>query len=373
MQTPHQGALHSEDAPLMQAALAEAQRGVGLTAPNPAVGSVIAHNQTILARGWHHAAGHPHAEIEALKNLPHPADAKNATLYVSLEPCSTHGRTPPCTEAIIQSGIKRVVVACLDANPAHAGAGIQALRNAGIETAWGILETEALWLNRAFFKRITTGLPWVIWKCAMTLDGKISLQHGQPTRITGDESLLDTHRLRTEVDAILIGATTARIDNPSLTIRHVPIPEGKKQPWRVVLCSGKNGPLPPDLHLLTDSHRNRTLIHTGKSLAESLTELASLGVNSVLLEGGGILSGAFLEQGLVDEACIYIAPVLAGAAPAAIQTSNPLNPLGNNRFRWVHHARTGEDLRIRGVMTRWLPERLDHANGSTLPNADFRV
>jgi diaminohydroxyphosphoribosylaminopyrimidine deaminase/5-amino-6-(5-phosphoribosylamino)uracil reductase len=372
MHLPDSGEARPEDALFMQAALAEAQRGIGLTAPNPAVGAVITRNNAVLAHGWHRAAGQPHAEIEALKNLPDSETAKDATLYVTLEPCSTHGRTPPCTEAIIRSGIKRVVVACLDANPAHAGAGIRILRDAGIETVWGVLETNALWLNRAFFKRVTTGIPWVIWKCAMTLDGKISLQHGQSTRITGDESLLDTHRLRTEVDAILIGAATARIDNPSLTIRHVATPEGKQQPWRVVLCSGTNGPLPPHLHLLTDSHRNRTLVHTGKPLQESLHELASLGVNAVLLEGGGILSGAFLEQGLIDEACVYIAPVLAGAAPAAIQTSSTLTPLGNHRFRWVHHSRTGEDLRIRGVMTRWLPERLDAHNGPTLPDPEFR-
>jgi diaminohydroxyphosphoribosylaminopyrimidine deaminase/5-amino-6-(5-phosphoribosylamino)uracil reductase len=372
MHLPNQGAPRTEDVPLMQAALDEAKNGIGLTSPNPTVGAIIARNNTILARGWHKAAGHPHAEIEALKNLSNPADTRDATLYITLEPCSTRGRTPPCTEAILQAGIKRVVVACLDANPAHAGAGIQILRNAGIETAWGVLESEALWLNRAFFKRITTGLPWVIWKCAMTLDGKISLQHGQPTRITGDASHLDTHRLRTEVDAIIIGSGTARIDDPSLTIRHVNVPPGKQQPWRVVITSGSNGPLPNTLRLFTDPHRDRTLVHTGKSLTESLRELAASGVNSVLLEGGGILSGAFLEQGLIDEACVYIAPILAGAAPAALQTSTALNTLGNNRFRWIHHSRTGEDLRIRGIMTRWLPERLDATNGSSLPLPEFR-
>jgi diaminohydroxyphosphoribosylaminopyrimidine deaminase/5-amino-6-(5-phosphoribosylamino)uracil reductase len=356
----------------MQAALDEARHGIGLTAPNPTVGAVIARNNTILARGWHKAAGQPHSEIEALGHLSNPSDSKGATLYVTLEPCSTHGRTPPCTDAIIRSGIERVVVACLDANPAHAGAGIKILRDSGIETVWGIHEPSALWLNRAFFKRITTGIPWVIWKCAMTLDGKISLQHGHPTRITGEASHLDTHRLRTEVDAILIGAGTARIDDPSLTIRHVNVPPGKQQPWRVVITSGSNGPLPNTLRLFTDPHRDRTLVHTGKSLTESLRELAASGVNSVLLEGGGILSGAFLEQGLIDEACVYIAPVLAGAAPAALQTSTALNTLGNNRFRWIHHSRTGEDLRIRGIMTRWLPERLDATNGSSLPLPEFR-
>lgn len=361
-----------EDSPLMQAALQEAQLGIGLTAPNPTVGAVIARNNTILARGWHKAAGQPHAEIEALRNLSNPSDAQGATLYVTLEPCSTHGRTPPCTEAIIRSGIQRVVVACLDANPVHAGAGIQRLRDAKIETVWGVYEPNALWLNRAFFKRITTGLPWVIWKCAMTLDGKISLQHGRPTRITGEASHVDTHRIRTEVDAILIGAATARIDDPSLTIRHVPVPLGKQQPWRVVITSGANGPLPSNLRLLTDSYRDRTLVHSGKSLVESLTELSALGVNTILLEGGGILSGAFLEQGLIDEACVYIAPVLAGSAPAALQTSSPLPPLTNHRFHWVHHSRIGEDLRIRGIMTRWLPERLDATQGHTLPTPDFR-
>lgn len=368
---PLSDVLH-QDAPLMRSALAEAQKGIGLTAPNPCVGAVISRDGAIIARGWHHAAGHAHAEVDAINQLASREEAKDATLYVTLEPCSTHGRTPPCTQAIIQAGFRRVVIACLDPNPLHSGKGIQILRDANIETTWGVLEPEALWLNRAFFKRITTGLPWVIWKCAMTLDGKISLQHGQPSKITGEPSLIDTHRLRNEVDAIIIGAETARIDNPELTIRRVPPVLGKIQPWRVIISSGKNGPLPENLRLFTDEHRKRTLLHVGKPLRESLQELAELGVNTVLLEGGGTLSGAFFDEGLIDEACVYIAPLLAGAAPAAIKTSCESNPLSSNRFRWIHHTRTGEDLRIRGILSRWIPERLDPENGSQIPLPDFR-
>jgi diaminohydroxyphosphoribosylaminopyrimidine deaminase/5-amino-6-(5-phosphoribosylamino)uracil reductase len=361
-----------QDTPLMQSALAEAQKGIGLTAPNPCVGAVIAKDNVVLARGWHHATGHAHAEVDAIQQLTSRDQAKDATLYVTLEPCSTHGRTPPCTQAIIHAGFRRVVVACLDPNPLHSGKGIQILRDAKIETTWGVLEPEALWINRAFFKRITTGLPWVIWKCAMTLDGKISLHHGQPSKITSEPSLIDTHRLRNEVDAIIIGAETARIDNPELTIRRVPPVPGKLQPWRVVISSGKNGPLPENLRLFNDAHRKRTLLHVGKPLRESLQELGELGVNTVLLEGGGTLSGAFFDEGLIDEACVYIAPLLAGAAPSAIKTSCESNPLSSNRFRWIHHTRTGEDLRIRGILSRWIPERLDPENGSRIPLPDFR-
>jgi diaminohydroxyphosphoribosylaminopyrimidine deaminase/5-amino-6-(5-phosphoribosylamino)uracil reductase len=316
----------------MRLALREARRGIGRTSPNPAVGALIVSPKgRLLARGWHRAAGCPHAEIEAIRRLSRPALAHGASLYVTLEPCSTHGRTPPCVDAIIAAGFARVIVAAIDPNPAHAGRGLDRLRAAGIQVLSGILAAEAAALNRAFNKWIVTGIPFVIAKCALSLDGRITRLQSEGPHLTNERSRADAHRLRAQVDAILIGAGTLRADNPRLTARGV---RSARQPWRVVLT--RSGNLPADSHLFTDEHRARTLVYKKRSLVAVLRDLGRRGVTGVLIEGGAdILSQAFREH-LVDRVQFYISPLLlAGPNPAIpIPLPHPLT-IANPQYRRI--------------------------------------
>ncbi|NBV87537.1 MAG: bifunctional diaminohydroxyphosphoribosylaminopyrimidine deaminase/5-amino-6-(5-phosphoribosylamino)uracil reductase RibD, partial [Verrucomicrobia bacterium] len=257
------------DSRFMRAALQEARKGYGATSPNPAVGCVIVREGRVIARGWHRRAGQPHAEIEALKALPDPAMARGATLYVTLEPCSTHGRTPPCTEALLAAGIQRVVVGATDPHPAHCGRGLEILRAGGLQVSHGVLQGECAHLNRAFFKWITTGRPWVLAKAGLSLDGRITRPLGEGQWLTGPAARRDAHRLRAAADAILVGAGTVRSDDPSLTVREVALPGKKLQPWRVVLSRGAN-PLPADAKIFNDGHKDRTLIYLNRPLEEVL-------------------------------------------------------------------------------------------------------
>jgi len=209
----------------MGLALEEARRGIGKTAPNPPVGAVIVKDGVLLGKGWHRAAGRPHAEREALQDVFEnhgPDAARGATIYASLEPCSPHGRTPPCTQGIIDAGISRVVYACADRNPDHAGRADTLLTAAGIEVLSGILREEAERILRPFFKACETGLPWVIWKTAMSLDGRLTRPPGEGRWLTGEEARADVQKLRASVDAILTSGETVRRDKPALNIR---IPE----------------------------------------------------------------------------------------------------------------------------------------------------
>lgn len=294
----------------MRAALREARKGVGRTSPNPAVGAVIVAKGKIVARGWHRRAGLPHAEIEALKKIRNP---RGATLYVTLEPCSTHGRTPPCVEAIIAAGIRRVVIGATDPNPAHAGRAVRILKKAGIEVTSGVLEEDCYMLNKEFNKWIVTGMPFVIAKAGLSLDGRLSRPPDGGQWITSAAARADAHKLRARVDAILIGAETLRADNPRLTVRGVP---GAKQPWRVVVT--RSGNLPPGAHLFTDAHREKTLVFKNKSLRAVLRALGKKQITGVLIEGGANLLGQAFEQRLVDEAHFYIAPVLIGGTGVSI-------------------------------------------------------
>lgn len=333
----------------MRAALKEALKGVGATSPNPAVGAVIVKNGRILSRGWHQRAGQPHAEVEALRALSSPELARGATLYVTLEPCCTHGRTPPCSAAILAAGIRRVVVGAADPHPAHAGRGLELLRERGVEVETGVLESECRQLNRAFFKWITTGRPWVIAKAALSLDGRITRVPGEGQWLTGPLARMDAHRLRVRADAVLVGAETVRADDPSLTIRAVPMPPGKPQPWRVVLT--QTGNLPAGARLFTDEHRERTLVYKNKPLKEVLEELGGVHrVNTVLAEGGGRILGALFAEGLVDEVCFYLAPLLCGGPGLAVAD------LGS-RFDAVTveettYKKLGRDLRMSGLVRR---------------------
>jgi diaminohydroxyphosphoribosylaminopyrimidine deaminase/5-amino-6-(5-phosphoribosylamino)uracil reductase len=330
----------------MRAALAEARKGLGKTASNPAVGAVISKNGKILALGWHRGAGKPHAEIEALKNLKNPALARGATLHVTLEPCSTHGRTPPCTEAIIQAGFARVVFGATDPNPKHAGRAKEILEDAGIQTLSGVLGEECTLLNRAWNKWIATGLPFVTAKAGMSLDGRIA---SPPDRrwITSEAARRDAMRLRAECGAVLVGAETVRTDNPQLTIRGLRV---KEQPLRAVWS--RSGQIPNDCHLLTDEHRDRTIIYKGKPLAAVLQDLGKRGVQHVLIEGGGKTLGEALDRSLIDRIVFYIAPVLLGGPTPALGGHGAPSNESALRLKNPTYRRIGSDLRVEGEIQR---------------------
>src|SRR5213595_1504805 len=220
----------------MRAALNEARKALGQTSPNPAVGAVLVIDNRIVAKGRHRGAGREHAEVECLRNFGAPVPTRG-TLYVTLEPCSTVGRTAPCTDAILSAGVRNVVVGAIDVNPRHSGKGIVRLRNAGLSVRAGVFADECAQINEAFNKWIVTGRPFVIAKCGMSLDGRLTRPAGESHWITGHSARRHARELRARVDAVIIGAKTVRTDNPRLTVRGI---RGARQPWRVVLTrSGK--------------------------------------------------------------------------------------------------------------------------------------
>ena len=332
------------DEKMMRLALKEARKGMGHTSPNPAVGAVLVKNGRVLSKGWHRAAGLPHAEIEALRALKQPSAAKGATIYVTLEPCSTHGRTPPCSAAIIESGVTRLVYGARDPNPKHAGRADEILRQAGIEVLPGVLEAECESLNRAWNKWIRTGLPYVIAKTGMSLDGRIGSPKGKRW-ITSEASRKDAMKLRAASGAILVGAETVRADNPSLTVRGIPV---NQQPLRVVWS--RSGNLPPNCHLLTDEHRERTLVFQGKSLTEVLQNLGHMGVEQVLIEGGGRTLGEAFDEGLVDRVVFYVAPVLLGGETPSVAGCGVESNESAIRLKEATYTRIGDDIRIDGFV-----------------------
>ncbi|MGC3991308.1 MAG: bifunctional diaminohydroxyphosphoribosylaminopyrimidine deaminase/5-amino-6-(5-phosphoribosylamino)uracil reductase RibD [Chthoniobacteraceae bacterium] len=332
------------DEKFMRAALEEARKGIGKTSPNPAVGAVLVRNGRILARGWHHGAGQPHAEIDALRQTK---SAAGATLYVTLEPCSTHGRTPPCTQAIIQAGIARVVVGATDPNPHHAGRGFPLLKKHGIEVTSGVLAEECTALNRAFNQWIVTGLPWVIAKAGMSLDGRLTRPPGEGQWLTSPASRKHAQQLRARVDAILIGAGTLRADNPRLTVRGH---RGARQPWRVVLT--RSGDLPQDAHLFTDEHRDRTLVFTKKSLRTVLRELGKRQITSVLIEGGSKVLGEAFDQKLVNEVCFYLAPIFCGGPQVVIGGKGAPTIEAATYLQNARYEKIGPDVCICGEVTK---------------------
>lgn len=330
----------SPDHRWMHLALDQAQRGVGLTSPNPPVGAVIIAHGKVIGQGFHRKAGEPHAEVEAIRDAQqfNPKLLPGSTIFVTLEPCSTHGRTPPCTEAIKAAGIKRVVFGAFDPNPKH----LEQCRNifllAGIEVTRGVLEDECKAIIRPFTKWITTGTPYVIAKAGQSLDGRIARPTGESQWLTNDSARAHGRRLRMRADAIIVGAETIRKDNPQLTLRDGNTGSGKIQPWRVVLT--RSGDIPPHSHILTDEFRDRTLIMHGKDLPEVLKELGKSGVTTVLIEGGGIILGQAFRECLIDEVYWYIAPLFCGggrpslagpALPASVRLDNvSIRPMGDN-------------------------------------------
>ena len=335
--------MEMHDDEFMRAALAEARRGLGHTSPNPAVGAVIVRGGKIVARGYHHRAGLPHAEIEALRALPKPALAKGATIYVTLEPCSTDGRTPPCVNAIIAAGLRRVVIGAIDPNPAHAGRGVELLRAAGVTVTTGVLGKECCALNAAFNHWIVTKLPLVIAKAGMSLDGRLSRPPGEGQWLTNAAARKDAHQLRAQVDAILVGAETVRRDNPRLTVRGI---RGAKQPWRIVIT--RSGNLPKDAHLFTDVHRERTLVYRGKSLRAVLRDLGKRQITSVMIEGGGGVLGEAFDRRLVQRAHFYLAPLLCGG-PAVVVSGRGVGSSAEAAIiREPVYLQLGDNLRLTG-------------------------
>ena len=310
-----------EDSRWMRLALEEARAAVGLTSPNPPVGAVVVRDAEVVGRGRTQPVGGAHAEVGALEQAGDAA--RGATAYVTLEPCSSHGRTPPCTDALIAAGVKRVVWATDDPDPRHVGRASEVLGAAGIEVECGVLGDKAREVLRPFAKRVATGLPWVIAKSATSADGRISRPAGGEQWLTSEAAREDAHFLRAASDAILVGANTVRTDNPALTIRGAAHRPEKPQPWRGVMTRNEAA-LPESARLFTDEHAERTQIFENQTPTQVLEELAKRGCNTVLLEGGGSLIGSFFAEGLVDEVVLYLAPLWCGSAGTPASGETPL-------------------------------------------------
>jgi diaminohydroxyphosphoribosylaminopyrimidine deaminase/5-amino-6-(5-phosphoribosylamino)uracil reductase len=339
---PHTMTPERKDERFMRVALEEARKSLGRTSPNPAVGAVLVIRNRIVARGHHREAGLPHAEVECLRNFGRTIP-KSAILYVTLEPCSTVGRTPACTDQLIRSGVKAVVVGAIDVNPRHSGRGIEILRSAGIEVRTGVLVPECVALNEGFNKWIVTGEPFVIAKCGMSLDGRLTRPLGESRWLTGASARRDAQKLRTQVDAILVGAETVRIDNPRLTVRSV---RNAKQPFRVVLTRSRN--LPPRAHLFTDHFAKRTLIYQSKSLKFVLRDLGRRNITSVLIEGGGEILSQALDQKKIDKVQVYLGSIFTGGPVIAFAGRGAGRTQSAARLEGVQYRRLGQDLRVSG-------------------------
>ena len=332
----------TEDIRWMQLALTEARNGMGRTAPNPPVGAVIVKDGILLGKGWHRAAGMPHAEREALADAGQK-DLRGATLYITLEPCSTQGRTPPCTQGIIDAEIGRVVYACVDRNPDHAGRADFLLQAAGIEVVSGICQEEAEKLLRPFFKVRETGLPWVIWKSAMSLDGRITRPPGEGQWLTGELARADVQKIRATVDAILTSGETVRRDKPALTIRDPELLVGRQQPWRMVVTDRPES-------IVFQGPMDRTLIRPRGDLREILRNLVSeQGVLTVMVEAGGVFSAALFEAGLIDEVVVYYAPLLCGGPSPGLGGGGLHESL---HLEEIDFKQFGDDVRVRGITVR---------------------
>ncbi len=336
----------------MAVALEEAGKGIGKTAPNPPVGAAIVKDGKLIGKGWHRKAGMPHAEVEAIADAGKSCGSealKGATAYVTLEPCSTAGRTPACTEGLVKAGISRVVYGSVDPNPAHAGAADAVLKAAGVAVESGVLREECDEILRPFSKVQRTGLPWVIWKCAMSLDGKITRPEGEGQWLSGEESRADVQVLRSQVDAIMTSGETVRRDLPALTIRVPELLAGRDQPWRIVVTD-RPETLPGNDALFSDEWKDRTLIRSRENPEKTLRALVEeQGVLSVMLEAGGKFSAAMIAAGLVDEAVIYYAPMLCGdTVPALAGWVFPESVM----LEGISRKTFGNDLRVRGLITR---------------------
>jgi diaminohydroxyphosphoribosylaminopyrimidine deaminase / 5-amino-6-(5-phosphoribosylamino)uracil reductase len=330
------------DEKFMRAALDEAKKALGQTSPNPAVGAVLVVRNRIVAKGHHRGAGRDHAEVACLRDFGGRVPTR-ATLYVTLEPCSTLGRTAPCTDAIISAGVRNIVVGTVDINPRHSGKGIGQLRNAGVSVREGVLADECSRLNEAFNKWIVSGRPFVIAKCGMSLDGRLTRPPGEPGWITDRLARRHARELRGRVDAVLVGADTVRVDNPRLTVRGL---RQARQPWRIVLT--RAGKLSRSAHLFSDRFASRTLICRDKSLATVLKNLGKRDITSVLIEGGGEVLGQALDARLIDKVQLYLGPILSGGPVIAFPGHGAENTANAMRLRCVSYRRIGQTVCITG-------------------------
>ncbi|HET7663510.1 MAG TPA: bifunctional diaminohydroxyphosphoribosylaminopyrimidine deaminase/5-amino-6-(5-phosphoribosylamino)uracil reductase RibD [Rhodanobacteraceae bacterium] len=350
----------------MTRALALAERGLFTTQPNPRVGCVIVRDGEVVGEGWHQKAGEPHAEVFALRAAG--GKARGATAYVTLEPCSHHGRTPPCADALIEAGVTRVVIASIDTNPKAKG-GVDRLRAAGITVETGLMEDAARELNIGFFSCLERGRPWVRVKLAMSLDGRTALANGESKWITGEAARADVQRWRARSSAILTGSGTVLADDPRLTVR---LDESFEPPLRVALDRMLR--TPADAHLL-DGTTPTLILHGADADARDarfakveclhvperdglldvhvvLALLADRDCNEVHVEAGPALCGALFEAGVVDELLLYVAPVLLGDKARPLLTMPLLTDMRERRqLHLVDQERLGDDLRLRLRMT----------------------
>jgi diaminohydroxyphosphoribosylaminopyrimidine deaminase/5-amino-6-(5-phosphoribosylamino)uracil reductase len=353
------------DHAFMAQALRLAARGLYTTTPNPRVGCVLVRDGAVIAEGWHEQAGGPHAEVAALAKVG-SGDTAGCAAYISLEPCSHHGRTPPCADALIAAGVRRVVAAMQDPNPLVAGQGLEKLRAAGIAAEHGLLESEARELNIGFISRMTRGRPWLRLKIAASLDGRTALANGASQWITGPDARRDVHAWRARSCALLTGIGTVRADNPRLTVRDVATP---RQPLRVVVDSRLGIPL--DAAILEGGH---CLVACAVDLPEKAARLAALGaevvvlpnphgkvdlpallrelgrrgINEVMAEAGTKLNGSLLREGCSDELLLYQAPVLLGDAAQGLLDLGELTELAAApRLRVIERRAVGADFLLR--------------------------
>ncbi len=362
------------DLPFMKQALKLAHKALGRTSPNPLVGAVVVKNGKVIGQGYHQKAGTPHAEVHALRAAG--KRAKGATIYVTLEPCNHTGKTPPCTQAILDYGITRVVVGMVDPNPLVAGSGCRYLESQGVEVAGEVLATECRAINRPFIKHITTGLPWVIMKAGCSLDGRIAVADGRCAWITGEESRREVHRLRNQVDAILVGVDTALNDDPSLTTR---LPGRKGQdPRRVVLDSVLR--MPVGARMLSqesaaqtwifcsaraDKKKRQALENAGAriievsekngrlNVREVLTVLGAAGHTSLLVEGGSAVHTSFLKEGLVDQVSLFMAPLFLGNESIPVVGDLAISDVHEGRrFQTSRVKRFGNDVLVEGFFSQ---------------------
>lgn len=355
----------------MKIAIELAKKGIGNVNPNPLVGAIIVKDDKIIGQGYHEKYGQGHAEVNAFKSLTE--DATGATMYVTLEPCSHYGKTPPCVDRIIENKISKVIIGMVDPNPLVAGNGIEKLKKAGIEVEVGILEEECRKINEVFIKYITTKKPFVVMKTAMSLDGKIATKTGESKWITSEKSRLQVHILRNKFSGIMVGVNTIIKDNPELTCR---MAEGSN-PIRIIVDSTLRIPLKSKV---LENHDNKTIIATTKKvnttkvqkllknnievliinekngrvdLNDLMRKLGELNIDSILLEGGATLNYSALEEEVVDKVMVYMAPKMIGGETAKTPVGGRGIDKLNNAFKLknITTMNVGEDILVEGYIS----------------------
>lgn len=359
------------DEQIMREAIKLALKGHERVAPNPNVGAIIIKDGEIIGKGRHEEFGGPHAEVNAINDAG-DADLEGATMYVTLEPCSHQGKTPPCAPLLVEKKFAKVVIGMIDPNPEVSGRGINILEESGIEVKTGVLETECKWSNRFFIKHITTGLPYIIGKIAQSMDGCIATSTGNSQWISGEESRRRAHILRAEVGAVLIGKNTAKHDDPRLTVRHA---KGT-DPQRIVFDTGLS--LPFTLGMFNDPYRKKTFICYNPdkatktkasnlklaglnlipfqydddklNLSESLKHIAEhLHINSIMVEGGAGIFSSFAEANLFDELHFFVAPKIIGNGLSSFSSFKTRKMESAINFKILNISQSGDDVHIVGV------------------------